>query len=248
MTNRPRIRLVSPLTTKGFRSPESIAALSGPAADVDHREIVMGPASIESEFEEIIASPGTISRIIEAERDGVDAVVVDCMADPGVRSGREMVTIPVFGPAETSMHVACTLGHSFAFLSIFDRIHVQVENLARLHGLSERLVGVRGLDTSVLELESDLDRTKQICIREAKAAVLEDKAHVIIFGCTGLLGCADAVRQGLLDAGLDVPVIDPIPTTIQYAAAMVRAGLAHSKRTFPRPPAKRIDGYASIGL
>lgn len=32
--------------------------------------------------------PDTILRIVEAERDGVDAVVIDCMGDPGRRARR----------------------------------------------------------------------------------------------------------------------------------------------------------------
>ena len=44
-------------------------------------------------------------------------------------------------------------------------------------------------------------------VEEAVKAVEDDGAEAIIFGCTGLLGCAEAVRKGLLAKGIDVPVI-----------------------------------------
>jgi allantoin racemase len=40
----------------------------------------------------------------------------------------------------------------------------------------------------------------------------------------------------------DIPVIDPIPVTLQVAAALVRADLTHSKRTYPDPPPKDRPG------
>ena len=85
-------------------------------------------------------------------------------------------------------------------------------------------------------------------IAEAKRAVLDDGADYIIFGCTGMLGCADAVRDGRLRDGLDVPVIDPVPVTVNVAAALVRSQLAHSKRAYPQPPKKNVVGYADIGM
>jgi len=100
----------------------------------------------------------------------------------------------------------------------------------------------------VLELEKDLAATKRALIAEAKRAVLDDGADYIIFGCTGMLGCADAVRDGLLRDGLDVPVIDPVPVTVNVAAALVRSRLAHSKRAYPEPPKKNVVGYADIGI
>ncbi len=78
--------------------------------------------------------------------------------------------------------------------------------------------------------------------------MIEDGADTIIFGCTGMLGCADAVHEGLLKDGLDVPVIDPVPTAVNVAAALVRSRLAHSKRAYRRPPNKAVVGYAAIGL
>jgi allantoin racemase len=61
-----------------------------------------------------------------------------------------------------------------------------------------------------------------------------------------LLGCAAAVREGLLARGIDVPVIDPIPNVIMLAAAMARQGLAQSALTYPHPPEKELIGYPHI--
>ncbi|MEM2080608.1 MAG: hydrogenase expression protein HupH, partial [Nitrososphaerota archaeon] len=40
-----------------------------------------GPASIESEFDDRIASPWVLEKVKEAEVNGFDAVFLDCMGD-----------------------------------------------------------------------------------------------------------------------------------------------------------------------
>lgn len=45
-------------------------------------------------------TPEILGKIKEAEQDGIDAVVIDCMADPGMEAGRNLVSIPVIGPGD----------------------------------------------------------------------------------------------------------------------------------------------------
>ena len=47
-----------------------------PALTISRVEISRGPASIESAFDDMLAVPDTVAKIIEAERDGVHAVVI----------------------------------------------------------------------------------------------------------------------------------------------------------------------------
>lgn len=246
MTPKPtvHVRIVSPITTRGFRSEAALHGLAGPGLTVSGIQIDIGPGSIECEYENAMAAPDTVRCIIEAERDGVDAVVIDCMGDPGLRAARECVTIPVVGPGQTAMHIAAMLGHRFSVVTVLPRLAQGFENAATLHGLAPRWASCRAVDIPVLALEADMGATTAALIDEAAKAVELDGAEAIIFGCTGLLGCAGAVRAGLLARGLDVPVIDPIPTAVNMAATLVRAGLSHSKRTFPLPPEKPMPGYA----
>ena len=240
------VRVVTPITTWGFRDKSEFRALERPDLTISHVEIETGPASIECEYDEALAVPGTIAKIVEAERDGCDAVVIDCMGDPGMLPGRECVSIPVVGPCEAAMHVASMLGHTFSVVTVLKRLRPQFEHQAQIYGVREKLASVRSVSIPVLELEQNLERTKAALAEEAIRAVEDDGADAIIFGCTGMLGCAEAVRQGLLARGYDVPVIDPIPWAIKMAASLVDAGLSHSKITYEQPPAKPVVGYEPL--
>lgn len=245
MTGLPTIhvRVVSPISTLGFRAADALAALEGPGIVVSGSQISRGPGSIESEYETAMSVPDTVARIIEAEREGVDAVVIDCMGDPGLRPARETVRIPVLGPCQTGMHIAAMLGHKFSVVTVLRRLRPGFENQAALAGLSSRLASVRSVDIPVLELEKDMAATKAALIDEAQRAVEVDGAEAIIFGCTGLMGCAGSVYEGLLARGIDIPVVDPIPTAVNIAAALVRSRLSHSSLTYPLPPVKAMPGY-----
>jgi allantoin racemase len=243
-----RIRVVTPITTEAFRSSLDAEQLSSEDVKVSFVNIDAGTASIECDYEIMLAQPGTIAKIIEAERQGADAVVIDCMGDPGLSGARECVSIPVLGPMQTAMGVAAMLGHKFSVVTVLSRIIPMIETQAAVYGMSSKLASARSVEIPVLELEKDMAATKRALVAEARKAIVEDGADYIIFGCTGMLGCADAVREGLLSDGLDVPVIDPVPTAINVAAAVVRSRLSHSKRAYRPPPRKSVVGYEAIGI
>jgi allantoin racemase len=240
-----KIRVVVPLTTKAFEDMtlQELAPAARPDTELSTVCLDKGPASIESRYEEAVAVLDTVAKIVQAEKDGVDAVVSDCMGDPGIEEAREMVSIPVVGPAETSMHIAAMLGHRFSVVTILDRLIPLIDHLAAKAGLGERLASVRTVDIPVLELD-DQERLLKALVNESVKAVREDGAHVIIFGCTGMAGLAAKVEEGLKKNGItDVPVIDPAVLAVKIAEALADMGLSHSKRTYPAPPEKEIIGY-----
>jgi len=240
------VRVVSPIVTRGFRKLADLKALEYPGVTLSHAEIGTGPGSIESEFEAAVSVPGTLAEVLRAEREGADAVVIDCMGDPGLRPAREIAGIAVLGPCQTGMHVAAMLGHKFSIITVMRRLKPSFENTAALCGLSTKLASVRSVDIPVLELEEALSVTTRRLVEEGRRAVEEDGAEALVFGCTGLMGCAGALREGLLAEGIDVPVIDPIPTAVSIAAALVRVGLSQSSTTFPAPPQKQLVGYDEL--
>jgi allantoin racemase len=240
-----RIRVVIPSITEEFEALglEQYSPGARPGTEISVTLLERGPASIESRYDEMVAVPDIVRRVVEAEKDGIDAVIVDCMADPGVVAAREMVSIPVIGPAETAMHVASMLAHRFSVVTVLDRAIPMFHEHGNRMGVAERLASVRAVNIPVLELD-DTERVVEALVEQSTLAVREDGAHLIVFGCTGMIGLAGEVEKGLARQGIaDVPVIDPGILAVKAAEALVDIGLSHSKRTYPQPPAKEILGY-----
>lgn len=240
-----KIRVIAPLTSKEFEAMtlEELSPAARPDTEISVVALDKGPASIESAYEEALAVPDTVAKIVQAEKDGVDAVIIDCMGDPGLDAAREVVSIPVVGPAESSMHIAAMLGHKFSVVTVLDRLIPFFDHHATKMGLTGQMASVRSVNIPVLELD-DHARLLKALVDESVKAVRDDGAHVIIFGCTGLAGLAKEVEEDLKKQGIsDVPVIDPAIVALKIAEALVDMGLSHSKRTYPAPPEKEIIGY-----
>jgi allantoin racemase len=247
MTADIRLHVVVPVTGMGIRDSVGLAADLGPSVTVTCSRIDTGPASIESELDEVIAAPGTVAKVRWAVQSGADAVVIDCLGDPGLEAAREVVTAPVLGSGQTSMHVAALLGYRFSILTVLQRLIRVDEEKAAGYGLAGRLASVRSVDVPVLDLRGDHDEVVAALAEEGHRAVSEDGAHVLVLGCTGMLGLAAEVSAALAQRGVrDVPLIDPLPTTLQIAAAMARARLCHSRRSYPPPPEKDRPGYDTV--
>ena len=75
--------------------------------------------------------PEILDAALEAEADGAEAIIIDCMDDPAVDGARRLVDIPVVGPGHASMSLAAMLGHKFSILypmkkwMIFYRIMIE---------------------------------------------------------------------------------------------------------------------------
>lgn len=243
-----RIELITPIITPGLRTLDEIHPLERPDLRVTHTILKTGPASIESEVDEALAVPDTIRCAIEAERSGADAIIIDCMGDPGLHACREAVDIPVLGPCQTALHVAGILGHRFAFVTVLERLRTMIDKLVAGYGLTENYAAFRAVDIPVLDIGNDLAKLNRTLAEESIAAVRESHADVIVLGCTGFFGCASGIRQALLAANLDVPAIDPIPLAVHVADTLVKSGLSHSKLIYPKPRSKAIAGYSLPGF
>jgi allantoin racemase len=240
-----KIRVVEPVTSSTLEgtSMEELSPIARPDTELTAVSLDKGPASIESTYEAALAAPHVVARVVEAQRDGVHAVISNCMDDPGVEAAREMVSIPVIGPCETSLHFASMLGHRFSIIGVMETDERPFYEHAVKAGLEDRLASVRAINIPVLELE-DRERAVSALVEQSVKAVRTDGAHVIIFGCTGMSGMAQAVEKGLRERGItDVPVIDPAKLAFKMAEALADIGLSHSKRTYPAPPDKEIVGH-----
>lgn len=197
------------------------------------RDTESGPSSIESAYEEYLSIPGAMQRVMRAEREGIDAVIIGCFGDPGLDAARELVKMPVVGPAESSMHLAAMLGYSFSVLTVLESIVPPLKKLALCSGLSSKLASVRPIGMPVLSLMEARETVIEKTIEAGSRAIKEDGADTLILGCMTMafLEIADEVQREL-----QVPVVNPALAALKVAESLVSIGIAHSKKAYPFPP------------
>lgn len=229
-----KIRVLS-ATTGANELPTAMTHLSGGQLELSFDRIRRGPASIESLWEEAACVEELVRCGLIAEKEGVDGLIINCMGDPGVDVMREILGIPVFGPAQTAMGIAAMLGRKFCVLTVLDRSRPLVDDQVRKFGLNSRYVGCEVIEIPVLDFSKDSAETMRHLQEAAKIAVEMRKADVLVLGCTGWTGLGQEIKAFLADRGFDVPVIDPLPVTIRTLGALLEAGLSHSKTAYPFP-------------
>ena len=111
-----------------------------------------------TEFDFIHVLPYIVKRIVQAEKEGFDAALVNCIIDPGVEAARCVTNIPVLGPGRTAMHLAGLLGDKVGFYcpaALVPHLH----RLAKSYGLEQVVHYVEPVDLGPTEF---LDRRQAI--------------------------------------------------------------------------------------
>ncbi|MDI6868260.1 MAG: aspartate/glutamate racemase family protein [Coprothermobacterota bacterium] len=235
-----KILVIDPIVKLEFQKmvKEYLAAFEKPDLGIEIATVEKGPSSIETFFDESFAFP-EILRIVDENKDRVDAIVVNCFADPAVHAARDLVKIPIVGPAEASVSIALLLGQKFGIISTLRNSGPWSEMQVRTIGCLDRLAGATGIDIPVLELNSDPVKTAD-CLAQAALHLIRDKgAEVIVLGCTGMAKVSQILRQKL-----EVPVVEPLSAAISMAEVLIRLNLSHSKTgLYLAPNPSSIKGY-----
>lgn len=237
MTN---IRIITPIISERFRDDSSLQSALPAGCNVSGMFLDKGPASVESAVDEVLAAPGVIDAARRSEAEGAEAVVIDCMLDPGLDAAREAVRIPVIGCGEAAMSGAAESG-AFSVVTVLERQARDFRTLTARYGIADALLSVRAIGMPVLALELEREAAIAATIREARLAIEKDGARTIVFGCTGMLGFAGPVAEAL--GVVAAEVIDPLPFAVTCAHEAVLAGEMTDKDVFPTPESKKITGF-----
>ena len=117
-----RILFINPNTSESFteKIQKVVERYALPSTQVAAMNPTSGPRSIESIYDELLSSAGTLELALAHLQD-YDAFVIACYSDhPTVYALREITDKPVMGIAEASMLVACLLGHTFSVVTTND--------------------------------------------------------------------------------------------------------------------------------
>ena len=196
-----------------------------------------GPTRIESAVEELWCTVGSMQTAHHVQSE-YDALVIGCFGDPGIRGLRELLEIPVVGPAETTIHTASMIADRFAWLTILDETLPMSHEQAHEHHLADRCVSIRSVDAPVESIDHDDDGLVERMISEERAAVEEDGAAALFPGCMSL---SFAQRHDEIEDSVGVPFLDPASLALEQAASWARHDVAQSPKTYPEPKFEKLS-------
>ncbi|MCY4061866.1 MAG: aspartate/glutamate racemase family protein [Chloroflexi bacterium] len=179
---------------------------------------------------------GDIVRTVYRLAPDYDAIIIGCFYDLALREAREVSgKAIVTAPCESSIAVAGQLGNTFSVLVGADKAIPKMRENIRAYGYEHRLMSMRPLNMGVLEFQAQAERTMEAMLREGKLAVEEDRAEVIVLGCSAEVGFHRTLQEEL-----GVPVIDSALAPFKFAEFLAetasRFGWYPSRRWGSEPP------------
>lgn len=228
-----RIRVVVPVSTDAWNQPVKnlLEDYKDANTQIDVVNIKEGPKAVECCYDEVWAAAFFVREAERAEQDGYNGVIDYCFDDPGLRAAKERLDIPVVGLSEASFHIASLLGSKFSVISAGppDCTFTDIKDLVRLYGFSDKCASVRSVAIPILELQTGTDAQAKKLLEEAKKAVEQDGADVIVLGCGSILVLTEEI------SALGVPVVVPGIAALKLCEDLIDMRLAQSKQCFRIP-------------
>jgi allantoin racemase len=232
--------------------------VSGLLADVDW-ELHPGPLApygdwpVETREEFALVAPGRLPIVREACQSGrYNAIVLLGGGEPGFREAREIARpygIPVTACAFSQMHIASLLGNKFSVIDIAENHNLYYYDLVVQHRFEKRCASIRSINfplprpglepelaihtEKAMALRGEPSAAVEAAVREAEAAIREDGAEVITFGCSAAFWLRPFLAKRLAELGWEVPVLEGYSCAITLAKLMVRLGVDASGLMLP---------------
>jgi Asp/Glu/hydantoin racemase len=201
----------------------------------------------------LLAAAGLLPIVREACESGrYNALVLLGGGDPGFIESREIARkyrIPVTACGWAQMHVACMLGTRFSVIDVPESHNLYYADLVVKYRYSDRCASIRNIDDpnpapgssgkgwlgieKEMALRGEPAPVVERAVNEAVAAIEEDGAEVITFGCSGSFWLKPFVERRLHELGWEVPVLEGYQCAISVAKLLVDLGVDASGLAFP---------------
>ena len=229
--------------------------------DWDMHEGALAPYGdwpVENREEFALAAAARLAIVREVCETGkYNALILLGGGEPGHFESREIArnyNIPVTSCAFSQMHIATMLGNKFSVIDLSESHNMFYYNLVVQHHFTGRCASIRNInyplprpghegvfirDEQVKALRGEPSEAVERAVSEAVAAIEEDGAEVITFGCSATFWLQPFVQKGLNKLGWEIPVLEGYSCAITLAKAMVDLGVDVSGLLLPSDRPKK---------
>lgn len=232
-----KILWINPVGHDGFDADmkEYLENHKNPDTEISVASLKKGPGHLEYYSYSIPIANELMHLIVKAEADGFDSAVIGCFYDPFLDEMREISSMVIAAPAESSMKIATSIGDSFSIIVGRKKWIPKMSENVRKYGFEKYLASFKPIEMGVLDFQNQKEETERRILQASREAVEADGAECIVLGCTAEYGFYRKIQETV-----GVPVIDASIAPLKFAEFMVDVkkvtGVAHSRLGKYQPP------------
>jgi allantoin racemase len=188
-----------------------------------------------SQVNSLSAGPLVAEVAQRAEADGYDAVIPFGTLDAGIELARNLVRIPVVGAGQSVLHLGVQLSNRLGVIAYEEKSIPFMRKQMHAWRVADSIVGIRSVEIPLPESTKNRSAMRARFIQVARELIDNFAAEIIVPMGVTMVPVQYSPQEFASELG--VPVMDALKTSILTAEMLVRMGLTHSVRTYPRPPA-----------
>jgi Asp/Glu/hydantoin racemase len=208
------------------------------------------PATTTHAITEFRIARNLIRNVVEAEKQGYDAMAITHFQDAGLAEVKSVAEIPVLGLGETTLFHACTLGRKLGLITINPIFIPWHEDQVIRYGLQQRVVGVRAVEATVADFinafasPEGLQKIKPLWEKECRALLAAGADVIVPAG-----GLPMMLFSGEFEGAPVVNGVTLIAKSAELAIKLRKLGMAKVSRrsNFVKPPEKALKEFLEQG-
>lgn len=222
-----KVAILSPVVGGPDKDLSLLSRYHGPDVELVAVSVADGPTEISNEVDSMRAAPHVVELAEKAQGLGADAIVINCMADPGLIPAREAVSLPVIGAGECAINWAYSLGGRIGWIDVADDARQIVQRQFDLCGAGSRYKAFSTIAIPPTQLESSGNEVFEALCDRARMMYTGAGVNTFIPGCTLLTDMKPDLKRWLAENVSSTErfeVIAGFPIAVSTAVTMARHG------------------------
>ena len=208
------------------------------------------PATTTHAITEFRIARNLIRNVVEAEKQGYDAMAITHFQDAGLAEVKSVAKIPVIGLGETTLLHSLALGRKLGLITINPVFIPWHEDQVIRYGLQQRVVGVRAVEATVADFINAFADKKAF---DALYPKWEKEVRWLLNNGADVIVPAGGLPMMLFSGEFEgAPVVNGVTLvakTAELAIKLRKHGMFHVSRrsNYAHPPEKSLKEFLEQG-
>ncbi len=220
-----RISIIPPIPLTTFeleRRKDQYTLYAGTNIEIDIRILKGGPLLTDSEEDLFIASKFMIAEAVLSEKEGTDAIVIDCTTDPGMLEMEKLLTIPITGSLKHGILWSKQRANNYSVLALDNIWAKMISNKINEYKMIDNLISVESVGMHIYN-PNHKETMNESEFQTFFSKLLEAGNRAVKKGANSLILGSTTVIKGWkeLEQELGIPVTAPGIAALKAAERMI---------------------------